>query len=132
MENNPWNPEGTGIPPHHPQSHASQIDRFNDRDATFVQKYPLLCSVPNPNLFIQAIQNGIPGNSTVQLSEEIIKLATAYVNLEGESFKLKDDYDTLLEKNHELLDANTKFQKQKKAAEPSSSQLQQQVANLQQ
>ncbi|KAI0994258.1 hypothetical protein K3495_g13924, partial [Podosphaera aphanis] len=78
------------------------------------------------------MQNGIPGNSAVQLSEEIMKLATAYVHLEEELFKFKDDYDTLLEKNQELLDANAKFTKQKKAAGPSNSQLQQQVGNLQQ
>ena len=130
MESNPWNPEGTSIPQHQPN--VSLAERFHERDAAFLQNYPLLCSVPSQQLFIQAMQSGIAGNKAVQLSEEIMTLATAYVQLSGELLQYKNEYDTLLEKNQELSDATTKLEKQKKIASSSSLQLQQQNANLQQ
>lgn len=130
MESNPWNPEGTGIPQHHPN--VSLAERFHKRDEAFLRKYPLLCSVPSQQLFIQAMQSGITDSNAVQLSEEIMTLATSYVQLEGELLQYKNEYDTLLEKNQELSDATTKLEKQKKIAGSSSSQLQQQNTNLQQ
>lgn len=78
------------------------------------------------------MQNGIQDNNAVQLSEEIKTLATAYVQLEGEFLQYKNDYDTPLERNQELSDANLKLDKQKKTASSGSSQLQQQNASLQQ
>ena len=70
MESNPWNPEGTSIPQHQPN--VSLAERFHERDAAFLQMYPLLCSVPSQQLFIQAMQSGIAGNKAVQLSEEMM------------------------------------------------------------
>ena len=116
------------------------VERFKERDVKFVKRYPLLCSVPSQELFIQAMQSDIPGNNAVQLSEEIMTLETSYVQLDTELFQSKNEYYALIEKFQELKDANSKFDRQKRAAGSSSSQqqqqqntnLQQQNANLQQ
>ncbi|KAI0998264.1 hypothetical protein K3495_g9929 [Podosphaera aphanis] len=58
--------------------------------------------------------------------------ATSYVQLDTEPFQSKNEYDALIEKFQELKDANSKFDRQKRAAGSSSSQLQQQNTNLKQ
>lgn len=130
MEDNPWDLESTGIP--RSQQKASVVESFQEHDAEFVKRYPLLCSVPSQELFIQAMQSGIPGNNAVQLSEEIMTLATSYVQLDRELFQSKNEYDALIEKFQKLKDANSKVDRQKRAAGSSSSQLQQLNTNLQQ
>ena len=72
-ENNPWNLEGTEIPQYQPN--ASLVERFREHDAVFSEKHPLLCSVPNQQLFIEAMQSGIHGSNAAQLSDEIMTLA---------------------------------------------------------
>ena len=114
MENNPWNLEGAGMP--HPQALPSHTDHFNDRDVQFIQRFPLLCSVPNQDLFIAAMQNGIQDSNAVQLSAEIMDLARLYVQLDKEISRHKNDYDKLLEKNQELVDTITELQIQKKSS----------------
>ncbi|KAI1007404.1 hypothetical protein K3495_g809 [Podosphaera aphanis] len=119
MENNPWDPEGAGMP--HPEALPSHIDHFNDRDTLFIQSFPLLCSVPNQNLFLVAMQNGIQDVNAVQLSTEIMDLARSYLQLDKEILRHKNDNDTLLEKNQELVDTVTELQKQKKSSSRNSS-----------
>ena len=106
MENNPWNPDGTGIPA--PFNVRIQ-DQFEGRDAVFVQRYPLLCAVPNQSLFTAAMTGGNPEVTPGPLSDEIIDLANAHVKLDKEACRLKNEYDTLLEKNQDLVDVNAKL-----------------------
>ena len=121
MENNPWNPDGTGMPA--PLKILIQ-DQFDGRDTVFIQRYPLLCTVPNQNLFTAAMTGGIPEVTPGALSDEIIDLANAHVKLDKEACRLKNEYDTLLEKNQDLADVNSKLKSQKKAPSQSSLQLQ--------
>ncbi|CAD6505711.1 BgTH12-01200, partial [Blumeria graminis f. sp. triticale] len=66
------------------------------------------------------------------LSDKIINLANAHVKLDKEACRLKNEYDTLLEKNQDLADVNAKLKLQTRVPSQSSLQLQQQVATLQQ
>ncbi|VDB96360.1 Bgt-51754 [Blumeria graminis f. sp. tritici] len=75
---------------------------------------------------------GDPEVTTGPLSDEIIDLANAHVKLDKEACRLKNEYDTLLEKNQDLADVNAKLKLQTKVPSQSSLQLQQQVATLQQ
>ena len=128
MKNNPWNPDGAGIPA--PLNTRTQ-DQFDERDAAFVQRYPLLCTVPNQSLFAAAMAGCNPGVMLGATSDEIMDLANAHVQLDKEACRLKNRIDTLLEKNQDLADVNAKLKSQKKAPSQSSLQLQQQNTILQ-
>lgn len=106
MKNNPWNPGGAGIPA--PLNTRIQ-DQFNERDAAFVQRFPLLCTVQNQSLFTAAMTGCNPGVMPGALSDEIMDLANAHVQLDKEACRLKNEYDTLLEKNQDLADVNAKL-----------------------
>lgn len=131
METNPWNLEGANIPYAQP-TNSTLPNQFNGRDALFVQRFPLLCSVPNADLFATAMQgyNGAVDNT--QLGEEIMTLANSYIQLDAQFSKHKNEYDVLLEKNLELSETVAKLQKKKVVSTTASSQLQQQNSVLQQ
>ena len=76
MENNPWNPNGTGMPA---PLNMHIKDQFDERDAVFIQRYPLLCTVPNQSLFTAAMTGSNPEVTPRALSDEIMDLANAFM-----------------------------------------------------
>ena len=135
MDNNPWNLDSGNTTLYQPQYHPSSApthNEFSDRDAAFAQKYPLLCSVPNNQLFTTAMQGGNQAINISGLSDEIMMLARSYVQVERELYQYKNEYDTLLERNQELEDKIAKHQKKNHSASTTDSSLQQQNVSLQQ
>ncbi|KAI1007211.1 hypothetical protein K3495_g997 [Podosphaera aphanis] len=135
MDNNPWDLDSGNTILYQPQQHPSSVhihDEFGDQDAAFAQKYPLLCLVPNNQLFTTAMQGGNQAINISGLSDEIIMLARSYVQVERELYQYKNEYGTLLERNQELEDKIAKHQKKYHSASTANSSLQQQNVSLQQ
>lgn len=108
MDHNPWNLEA-GATSQYQSGTPTSSNEFRNHDATFVQNYPLLCSVPNNQLFITAMQGGNPEIIITGLSNEVMALANSYVLVEKQLYQYRNDYDTLLEKNQELTDTVQNF-----------------------
>ncbi|VCU40656.1 Bgt-20106 [Blumeria graminis f. sp. tritici] len=60
---------------------------------------------------------GNPEVTPGPLSDKIIDLANAHVKLDKEACRLKNEYDTLLEKNQDLANVNAKLKLQTKVLE---------------
>ncbi|KAI0999671.1 hypothetical protein K3495_g8522 [Podosphaera aphanis] len=141
MENNPWNLEDDYS--QQAPSNYNFTDQINDRESALIRKYPILCSIPNAELFTSAMQGGNASVNIRKLSDKIMSLASAhmldliksYTQFQDYKTRLQDKINSAVTPSPKLQQQNTILQQQVQILEQevaTNSQFQQQNNSLQQ